>query len=377
MRLGTLAGIEVDVHPSWLIVMILFVISLSVGWLPALYPGADPALYVLLGFFTTILIFISILMHEVGHALVARRHGLEVKSITLYVFGGVSNIEQEAHSPGVEFQVSLVGPLVSLLISLICFALWFPVRNMHTAIEAILEIVAITNLFIGIFNLIPAYPLDGGRVLRSILWKVIGNAARALRITTTIGIILSYLLIILGIFLVFSSDIVDGIWIVFVGWFLLSAAQSTRLSADFNETLGTATVAQFMNRDFLSVPANISLQRLIDEYLIPHGQRSAFVMQGDYFAGMVTLSDVMQIGRDAWSHTTVGMVMVPAARLHTTTPDRLLKDILPLMNGNDVNQLPVLQNEKLVGVISRDMLMRAFSLRRSLRITQPVQPPQA
>ncbi len=366
-HLGKLAGIDVYVNFSLLIGLVLLTISLASGWFPGLYPGAATSTYLLMGVVGAILLFLSILLHELAHSLVARAYGLTVRSIVLFIFGGVSNIVQEAPRPGVEFQVSVVGPLVSIVLGVLCFLLWLPIYSHPSAVGAVLVALALINVLLGVFNLIPGFPLDGGRVFRSIVWKITGNANKATRIAATVGQIVAYLFILWGIFQVFSGDVLDGIWIGFVGWFLLSAAQSTRAQSNFDEMFGNVTVEQVMNTQSVTVPANISLQKLVDDYFLPQGLRSAFVMQGDLFAGLVTLSDIRHVPRETWTQTPVGLIMIPVERLHVVTPQQSLKEVLPLMATQDVNQLPVVSSDgQLLGVLSRDAIMRSLEVRRKL-----------
>src|SRR2546426_10702328 len=226
LRIGKIAGIDIYINVSWIIILVLLTVSLATGWFPQLYPGWSTATYWIVGFISSILLFVSVLLHELAHSLVARRRGLPVKDITLFIFGGVSNIEQEPKDAGIEFQVAVVGPITSLLIGAVCFLLQLPLRGTNSLLGGILFYLAVTNILLGVFNLIPGFPLDGGRVLRSIVWKLTGNMRQATRIASLTGQVIAYLFILLGIWIFFVGDILDGIWFGFIGWFLLSAAQS-------------------------------------------------------------------------------------------------------------------------------------------------------
>src|SRR5713101_1366248 len=262
--------------------------------------------------------------------------------------------------------MAFVGPLTSLVIGAICYGLFFLVRGTHTLIEPILWYLGVTNIILGIFNLIPGFPLDGGRVLRSIIWKVTGSLQRATRIVTIVGQIIAYLFILWGIWQFFGGNILNGIWIGFIGWFLLSAAQSANSQVMLQSMFGGVTVSDVMNTNLVTVPANISLQRLVDEYFLPGGLRSALVMQADQLAGLITLSDIRHVPRDQWAQVPVGHAMIPLERLHVVSPQQSLNDVLPLMAGRDVNQLPVVQNGRLVGILSRDAIVRFLEVRRGL-----------
>jgi len=366
LRIGKIFGIDIYIHISWVIILVLLTWSLAVGWFPVLYHGFSAVTYWVLGFIAAVLLFVSVLLHELAHSLVARARGLPVKNITLYIFGGVSNIEKEPGSPGIEFQIAVVGPLTSLLIGVLAFVFFFLLGQYSPALGAILWYLGLANILLGIFNLIPGFPLDGGRVLRSIVWKIDGNLRRATRIVTVVGQIIAYLFILAGIWLFFVGYFIDGLWLGFIGWFLLSSAQSANSEVMLQSVFRGVTVSEVMNTAPTTVPANISLQKLVDEYFLPLGLRSAFVIQGDRLAGLITLSDIRHVPREEWGQTPVGLAMIPRDRLHIVSPQQSLNDVLPLMAGRDVNQLPVVQDERLVGVLSRDAIVRYLEIRRNL-----------
>jgi len=294
-----------------------------------------------------------------------------VKNITLFIFGGVSNLEQEPKDPGIEFQVAVVGPLTSLLIGVVCFLLQLPLRGTNSPLEEILFYLAVTNLLLGVFNLIPAFPLDGGRVLRSIIWKICGSMRQATRAASITGQIIAYLFILLGIWLFFTVSILDGIWLGFIGWFLLSSAQSANSQVMLTSVFNSVTVGSVMNPKPTTVPANISLQQLVDAYFLPGALRYALVMQDDQLVGLITLSDIRHIPREQWGQVPVSYVMIPLERLHVVSPQQTLSDVLPLMAGRDVNQLPVVQNGAPVGIVSRDAIVQYLEVRRGLGLDSP------
>jgi Zn-dependent protease len=370
LRIGRIAGIDIYINISWLIILVLLTYSLAIDWFPATYPDQSSSVYLALGLIAAILLFVSVLLHELSHSLVARVRGLPVKSIILFIFGGVSNIEQEPKSAGVEFQMAFVGPLASLLIGAISYGLFRLLGAAGGPLTAILMYLAIANTMLGVFNLIPGFPLDGGRVLRSIVWKITGSASRATRVATTVGQAIAFLFILIGIWFFFSGSALSGIWLGFIGWFLLSSAQATRMQTTIDETFRGVTVGQMMKTDPMTVAANISLQKLVDDYFLPQGLRSAFVAQGDQLAGLITLSDIRHTPREKWSQTPVGFVMVPLQRMQVASPQQSLKDVLPLMIRGDVNQLPVIDDGRLVGVLSRDVVMSSLEVRQRLGMEQ-------
>jgi Zn-dependent protease len=347
----------------------LLAVSLATGWFPQLYPGWSTTIYWLIALLSSLLLFVSVLLHELAHSLVARRRGLPVKSITLFIFGGVSNIEREPTSPGIEFQLAFVGPLTSLVLGTICFLLQLPLRGSNSPLEGILYYLAVTNILLGIFNLIPGFPLDGGRVLHSIVWKLTGDLRQATRVASLTGQVIAYLFILFGVWLFFAGDILNGIWFGFIGWFLLSAAQSAKAQGMLTSVLSGVTVGEVMNpKPAATVPADISLQHLVDASFLPYGLRYALVMQGEKLVGLMTLSDIRHIPRDQWGQVPVSQAMIPLARLHVATPQQSLSDVLPLLAGRDVNQLPVVDNGALVGILSRDGIVQYLEVRRSLSV---------
>lgn len=366
LRIGQIAGINIYINVSWIIILVLLTWSLAVNWFPSLYPGWSVGTYWIISLIAAILLFLSVLLHELAHSVVARARGLPVHNITLFIFGGVSNIEQEPASAGVEFQMAVVGPIVSILIGVVCYLLLLPLRGTGSPVAGILGYLALTNVLLGIFNLIPGFPLDGGRVLRSIIWKVTGSLRKATRIATIVGEVVAYLFILGGIWLFFTGDIIGGIWIGFIGWFLLSSARAANSQVMLQSMFRGVKVSQVMNPAPITVPANISLQKLVDEYFLPRGLRSALVTQGDQLAGLITLGDIRHVPREQWAQTPVGYVMIPLDRLHVVYPQQNLNDVMPLIAGQDVNQLPVVLDGRVVGVLSRDSIMRFLEIRRSL-----------
>jgi CBS domain-containing protein len=241
-------------------------------------------------------------------------------------------------------------------------------RGTNSLLGGILFYLAMTNVLLGLFNLIPAFPLDGGRVLRSIIWKTSGSIRQATRVASMTGQVIAYLFILLGIWIFFAGSILNGIWLGFIGWFLLSAAQSAHSQVMLASVFNSVTVGEVMNPKPTTVPADISLQQLVDAYFLPGGLRYALVMQADHLVGLMTLSDIRHIPREQWGQVPVSTAMIPLSRLHVVTPQQSLSEVLPLMAGRDVNQLPVVENGALVGILSRDAIVHYLEVRRSLGV---------
>ena len=372
-RIGRIAGIDIEANVSWLVILVLLTFSLAVSWFPATVPRQSTLIYWTLGFIAALLLFVSVLLHELAHSLVARARGLPVKSITLFIFGGVSDLQQEPQSPGVEFWVAIVGPLTSLVIGAVSLVVGILLGSNAPLVAAVLVYLGVTNALLGVFNLIPGFPLDGGRVLRAILWRVTGSLRRATRAATLAGQVIAYLFIVAGVFLFFRGDVINGLWFGFIGWFLLQAAQAANTQVMLESVFKGVTVGQLMSPVSLTAPDTISLQQLVDGYLLPRGMRAIPVARGDegQLVGLLTLADVRLVPREQWPQTPVGQAMVPLERLHTVRPQQNLNDVLPLMTGRDVNQLLVVDDTgQLVGVLSRDAILRYVEIRRGLGMDQ-------
>ena len=366
LHVGTIAGIKIYINYSWLIILVLLTVSLAISWFPFSTPGLATGVYYVLGFIAAILLFVSVLVHELAHSLVARARGLPVKNISLFIFGGVSNIEREPRNPGTEFQMAIVGPIASLVIGVIAWVIGLAIDGSVRPLSAILVYLGVANILLGLFNLIPGFPLDGGRVLRSIIWKVTGSLRTATRWAARVGMVVAFLFILWGIWQVFNGNLLGGIWIGFIGWFLLTASQSANTEMALQSLLRGVRVADVMRPVTVSAPATLSLRQLADGYLLPMGLRAVPVVRDERLVGLVTLAEVRGVPRDRWDETPVSRVMIPLERLHTISPDQSLNEALPMLVSRDVNQAPVVDHGRLVGMLSREMIMRYLEVRRSL-----------
>jgi len=370
-RLGKIAGIDIYAHLSWFIVLVLLTWSLASGWFVQLFPGWSTPTYWITAFISALLLFVCVLLHELAHSLIAQVHGLTVKNITLFIFGGVATIEEEMKRPGIEFQIAVVGPITSLFLAAIAFLLAWPFRGSNSPTEAVLDYLAASNFLLGVFNLIPGLPLDGGRVLRSIAWKITGNIQKSTRIASYAGQAMAFVFILLGIAAFFTGNFFNGLWSIFIGWFLLNAAQTANTQILLQNTLQGVPVDKVMNPRPVAVPANISLQKLVDEYFVPQGLQAAPVVQGEYLAGLITLTDIARVGRERWAYTPVGHVMRLLEQVYITTPEQPLHDLLEVMVTRGINQIPVVQDGRLVGLLSRESILCYLQVRESLKMDEP------
>jgi Zn-dependent protease/CBS domain-containing protein len=362
-------GIRVEINFSWLIIFVLLAASLAVGWFPQMVPSRSAGTYWIMGIIASFLLFASVLAHELAHSLVARARGLPVSSITLFIFGGVSNLTREPRKPSVEFIMALVGPVTSLVIGGISWVIGLAVGVHAPLVAAVLIYLGVANVLLGVFNLIPGFPLDGGRVLRSIIWGATGNSQTATRWAARVGQVVAFLFILWGIWQFFAANLLGGIWLIFIGWFLLSASQAAVGQATIERLFQGVTAADVMNPAPIPVPPEQSISNLLHDYFIPRGLRAAPVMEDGRLLGLVTLSGIRHIPRERWSDVPVREAMVPIERLHMVHPEQKLKDVLPLMAQQDVNQLPVVDDGRLVGMIGRDSIVRYLEVWRGMSPT--------
>ena len=376
--IGRIFGIRIEINYSWLIILVLLTASLALGWFPAVFPFWSTTAYWIVAIISAVLLFASVLAHELAHSLVARLRHIAVSSITLFVFGGVSNIEQEPRNAGAEFEIAVVGPITSLVIGGICWAIGLAVAPVNAYVAAVLGYLAISNVLLGIFNLIPGFPLDGGRVLRAILWAATGSLQRATRWAARVGQVVAFLFILWGIWQLFAGNFLGGIWIGFIGWFLLNAAQAANTQVMVDALLRGVLVRDVMNRSPFAVPADLTIQQLVEGHFLPNGTRTALVVEDGALRGLVALRDVREAPREQWASTPVAAIMIPRERLHAVRPWQPLNEVLPLMARYDVNQLPVVSGDQpgdqpgdrpgdhLEGLICRDAIMRFLEGRRNL-----------
>ena len=306
-RVGRIAGIEVGIHYTWLLALFIFTWLLGQGF-SATYPGWYSYYYWIAGFLATFTLFISVLIHELAHSLVARSRGLSVSSITLFILGGVSNLAEEPENPGVEFAMAIVGPLSSIALGFIFWIIWYlitktwvlPVFSVNIPASkqtmglAIVGFLAYTNIILAIFNLLPGFPLDGGRVFRSIIWRTTGNLYRATNIASIVGRVFGWGFIALGVVLAIFTQFgfLNGLWFVFVGWFLNSAADNSRSEVTLREHLTGVLVEKVMEKDVESVRPDTMIDYLVQTIFIQKRKRAVPVVDGDNLVGVVTISDI-------------------------------------------------------------------------------------
>ena len=361
IRLGRIAGISIGLHYSWFIIAFLITLSL-IDHFRTVMPQWNRTTLWSVAILTGILFFVTLLLHELAHSLLAKSRGLRVRAITLFALGGVSQIESEAPDAKSEFWIAIVGPLSSLVIGVICLLLarstgWMPNSEARTPVSAILVWLGYINLVLAAFNMIPGYPLDGGRVLRALIWWSTHSIDRSTKIAARVGQGVAFLFIFMGLYQFFVGKNFGGLWMAFIGWFLLDASRSSYAEVEIAAGLRDRKVSEIMDRDCSAVEAHLSLQDFVHQYLLASGRRCFVVVQNGALAGLITSNEVSGVPRDRWPQTSVQSVMRPLSQLKTVSPDASALQALETMSREDVNQLPVVSNGQLEGIFSRGSVM--------------------
>jgi Zn-dependent protease/CBS domain-containing protein len=371
IHIGRIFGVQIGLHPSWFVIALLVTYTVAAGQLPAAYPDWEAALYWTVGALIALLFFGSVLAHELSHAVVARRFGLKVKEITLFIFGGAATLEGETKRPLDEALIAGVGPLTSLVLGAILLGIDAVIKQPQLA--AITGWLGFINLTLGFFNLIPGFPMDGGRILHAVLWKLRGDRSVATRNAAGVGRLFGYLLIAGGVFLIFQgSDLLfTGVWFALIGWFLSNAAEATIAQVSVEHALRGIKVREVMENDPPSIAPNESVADLVNERLIRGEHRSFLVRHDDGgLAGIVTLSDVRRMPRENWDNARVTDIMTRFADLATIGPNAGLEAALKLLQEREVNQLPVVTDEgrTVVGLLTRAGILRLIEARMRLGV---------
>ena len=372
IKLGRIFGVEIGLHYSWLIIALLIAFSLA-GHFGAAHPDWGRGVIWSMAITTALLFFAAIVAHELSHALVARRRGLPVRSITLFALGGVAQLEKEPEDAKTEFLVSIVGPIASAAIGFICLMLawalgWTMMPEATTPLMAMLVWLGYINIGLAIFNLLPGFPMDGGRVLRALIWWYTGSAQRATRAASVTGQVFGFAFIIFGIYRFFGGAGFSGLWMAFIGWFLFNAAKAVYAQQELTERLRGVRVGDLMARDCTMVDGNDNLQTFVHDYLLHTGRRCFLIAEQGEVTGLITPNEVKGIPKARWPYTTVFDVMRPLEQLRTVTPETAVSEALEIIGRDGINQLPALANGRLEGMISRDQILRYLLIRAELEM---------
>jgi Zn-dependent protease/predicted transcriptional regulator len=386
-KIGSILGINIRIDWSWLFIFLLVTWNLAVVF-GQFHSDWGTGLRWSTAILAALLFFGSVLAHEISHSLVARSQGLPVRSITLFLFGGVSSIESEPESPRNEFVMALVGPLTSFVVGFVLlFVAGIPAGPMSGSIAnpeqaigglsplaTLLMWVGSVNIFVGIFNLLPGFPLDGGRILRSILWAISDNLRRATRWASGLGQVIAWIMIVAGIAMLFGVQIpffgtgLGGLWLAFIGWFLNGAATQSYQKIVVQDVLEGVTVRRMMRSEPPTVTAGVTVSSLVNDHVLRSDDHAFPVVDHGRLAGIVTLEDIRSISKDAWDRTSVGQIMTPAQELEVVDPDEDASVALNKLARRDVRQLPVVGEGELVGLLRRRDIIRWLQLQSELGI---------
>ena len=367
LKVGRLYGVDIRLHYSWFIIFGLLAWSLAWGYLPNGYPGQSDIFYWGVGAVSAAILFISVLIHEIAHSVVAQRFKIKVNSITLYFLGGVSETAEEAHTPEAELRMAAAGPLTSIALGIIFYGVYLIGGFLPLAVLAVLQYAGYINFVLAAFNLIPAFPMDGGRVLRGIVWGRNKNILKSTRIVTTISRAISYAFIGIGFLdTIFYSDF-NGIWLLFIGLFVSSSAQASMNETRVSQALTGVTVGDIMTKDVKTVEPDYSLQQLQDYALTPTKHHGFPVVKNGELLGLVTDEDVRRVNPEYWDERRVDQVMKSIKNLVTASPEDAAVDALIKMSKAGVGRLPVVEGGKLVGIVTRSDFGRVIQERLKFR----------
>jgi Zn-dependent protease/CBS domain-containing protein len=370
LRLGKILGIEIRLHYSWFLIFAIVTFFVYRYFSEEYTALASLAI----GLLASLLFFSSVVAHELAHSVVAIRNGIPVRSITLFILGGVANITKEAERPKAEMLMAIAGPLCSLIIGLIFGAVWIATGGLHedaTRFHDLLFMLAQVNVFLSLFNLLPGFPLDGGRVLRAILWQTTKNYRKATRIASIGGQVIGWLMVGAGAIAVVvyfrmedpPLDILDGIWLAAVGFFLSSIAASSYRQVVWRETMKGITASSAMVGDFMTVSPDMSLMQLVRDYIQPNRYRSFVVATEGRFQGVVNIENIRKVPQNRWDMTTAESVMTPAGKVITATPDEEGISIAEKMEEHRLDGIPVVRDGTVVGLVTRNSLARVMQMR--------------
>ena len=363
ISLGRIFGIPLRLHYSWFIIFTLVTYSLVRYAVGQAYPIEQG---IILGISTSILFFASILTHELAHSVLAIRNNIPVREITLFVFGGVSQITKDATSPRAEFSVAVVGPLTSLAMAGIFYGLHLLLAGAQQTLAAsLMQWLALINVVLALFNLIPGFPLDGGRIFRAVVWQRTRDYHKATRLAARVGQGIAYAFIGGGIALIilFRAFWFSGLWLVLIGWFLHDAARGSYRQVLLRDALIGIIARQVTDYGCPLIPPDMNLEDVVQRYILPTGRSCLLVTRGGELEGMVTLQHIKRIPRARWPVTSVRDIMTPAGRLKVAHADQDVLSVLQDMEGESANHIPVTEGGRVAGVISREELIRFLRTR--------------
>jgi len=366
IKLFKLMGFEVSLDLSWIIIAVLVTWSLAIGLFPRIYPQLQPKVYWEMGVAGALGLFASIIFHEFCHSLVARRFGMHMKGITLFIFGGVAEMGEEPPTARAEFFMAAAGPVSSILIGVVCY--WLYLTGSHSgwplALNGVLWYLAWINGLLALFNLLPAFPLDGGRILRSILWGARQNLQWATRVSAAIGSGFGVILICWGVLqVVWQNNLIGGLWIFLIGLFLRNAARMSYQQLLVRRALEGERISRFMTRDPITVPPAITVAKLVEDYVLKYHFKMFPVLDDGRLVGCVTSRDIKEIPKEEWGRETVGQIAVRCPPEAIIGPQTDAVKALAIMNQTSLSRLLVAEDDRLVGILTLKDLLAFLSLK--------------
>lgn len=368
IELFKLLGFSVSLDVSWGIILFLVVWSLANGAFPEYYPNLSPQTYWIMGVVGALGLFVSIVIHEFSHSMVARKYGMDIKGITLFVFGGVAEMKDEPKTPKIEFLMAIAGPITSLFLSLLFGALYQAAAAVYAPVPivAVLGYLGAINLILAIFNMIPAFPTDGGRVLRAILWRIKGDILWATRTASRISIFFAMFIIFTGFISIIQGNVIGGIWWILIGSFLFSVANSSYQSLLIKQSFAGESVKDYMKIDPITVPSHIMLQEFVDEYLYRYHYKMFPVAEEGKISGLITLKALKLIPQEKWRTMQVAQIMQKATKDNTLPAAMSIHEAMLAMNESGISRMLVEENGNIVGIITLKDLMEFFALKIQL-----------
>lgn len=370
IKLFKIFDIQIEVHPSWFIIFLLIAWTLATAYFPYAYKGLNTSTYWIMGIISAIFIFASVVLHELSHSLVAKKNGLPIRKITLFIFGGVAHMSRDAPDANTEFKMAIAGPICSITLCVIFWAIGHFINqfNMWISIYPVVERLAVINGVLAGFNLVPGFPLDGGRVLRSVIWNYTNNLKKATLIVSRIGKGFAFLLVGIGFLaMLFLGDFIGGLWLIFIGFFLHQAATMGYQQVSLKSALSGILVKDIMKKEVIVVEENITLKRLVNEYFFKYRYRSFPVVSDGKIVGIITLDRLKEIDRSKWSEVEVEEVMDNDIESITVYPDQESFTVLNKVMKEKTGVVLVTNRErKLVGVLTHRDVMQVLRLRTDL-----------
>jgi len=369
LKIARIAGIDIKIHWSWLLIFVLLTWFLATGFYSDVYETWGRTETWAAAIITTVLFFSSILLHELSHSIVARRLGLPVKDITLFIFGGVSSLGAEPSDAKQEFKVAIVGPLTSFAIGIFAgiIALIGILTNLERTMPfAIAEYLFVINIAIGIFNMLPGFPLDGGRVFRAALWARSGSMVKATRWASRSGTVISFGLMAIGVVSILVGSFIGGVWFIVIGWFLRNSAESSYQQLVLRRALEGIKVREMLNRGFYPAPPDMPLDQVVTSLMFGRSQRCVPIVVADDLLGLLSMSDLQRVAADQWPDTSAFRAMTPKEQLQTVALDDDLTRALEIMASKDIHQLPVIDARAFVGFVTRADVLRLIQIRSKL-----------